>query len=532
MSRHILALLAVGFIGLAGFVGCESSTDSGHGTGDSDSDTDTDSDTDSDSDGDSDSDTDTEYTGPAIPETCAQAAQATTTVGCLFYGIDLDSHDGEEAQQFAIVVSNVNQTDTANVTVSKGNPATSGWDIQSTVEVAPMDLHEFDLPDYHMDGSGTMPKGSYKIESDVPIIAYQFNPVDGAASYLSDASMLIPVPSLSLTYDIIGWKQSCEGGMFGDCDGDMRAYFTVIATENGTQITVEPSVAPLAGGVVPASTTPFVVNLDEGDVLEVETDAPWASLSGSRVTANGDHPIAVFSGQECAFIPFEVCCCDHLEEQMPGLRFWGKEFVAARMPIRSTSTTTDFVLWQIYASESNTSVTLTGGSGTEGLPFSNSTLAKGELVEFAVRGNGGDPGDFFIEADKPIGVMQYMIGAQNENTNNIGDPAMVYTSPSEQFLPRYVVLVPGTWINDALVITRVAGSSVLLDNVSIPDSSFSPVTGSNYEVARIMVDDGIHTLESQNPENGLAVIVVGYDEYDSYAYAGGMGMGAINPIIE
>ena len=91
MFRYILALLAVGLIGPAGFIGCESATDSNHGTGDSDSDTDTDSDTDSDSD--SDGDTDTEYTGPAIPETCAQAAQATTTVGCLFYGIDLDSHD-------------------------------------------------------------------------------------------------------------------------------------------------------------------------------------------------------------------------------------------------------------------------------------------------------------------------------------------------------------------------------------------------------------------------------------------------------
>jgi hypothetical protein len=46
------------------------------------------------------------------------------------------------------------------------------------------------------------------------------------------------------------------------------------------------------------------------------------------------------------------------------------------------------------------------------------------------------------------------------------------------------------------------------------------------------VDDGIHTLESTDPDNGLAVVVVGYDTYDSYAYAGGMGMGAINPVVE
>jgi len=518
-------------------MGCENASDPSSSDSDSDSDSDTDSDadsdTDSDSDSDSDSDTDTGYTGPAIPETCAQAEQATTTVGCLFYAVDLDSHDGVEDSQYAVVVSNVNQTETATVTVSKGNSSTSGWDVQATVEVAPMSLHEFDLPDYHMSGSGLMAKGTYKVESDVPIIAYQFNPVDGASSYLSDASMLIPVPSLSLTYDVIGWKQSCEaGGMMGECDGDMRAYFTVVATEDGTQVTVEPSVSPLVGGVVPGGTGPFTVSMEEGDVLEVETDADWASLTGSRVTANGDHPIAVFSGQECAFIPFEVCCCDHLEEQMPGLRFWGKEFVAARVPIRSTGANTEHALWQIYASEDDTSVTLVSGPGTDGLPFSTQILSQGELVEFYVRGTAGDTGDFVIEADKPIGVMQYMVGSDSPDTNNIGDPAMVYTSPTEQFLTRYVVLVPGTWINDALVVTRVAGSGVLLDGTEIPDSSFNAVTGSDYEVARVTVEDGIHTLESVNEENGLAVIVAGYDSYDSYAYAGGMGMGAINPVIE
>ncbi|HUT78355.1 MAG TPA: IgGFc-binding protein, partial [Polyangia bacterium] len=369
--------------------------------------------------------------------------------------------------------------------------------------------------------------------TDIPIIAYQFNPVDGASSYLSDASMLIPVASLALTYDVVGWKQSCNSsGPFGECDGDMRAYFTVVATADGTQVTVEPSVAPLAGGVVPGTGQPFNVTMNDGDVLEVQTNAAYDSMTGSRITANDGHPIAVFSGQECAFIPFEVYACDHLEEQMPGLRFWGKEFVAARMPVRSTVDTSDKVLWQIYASEPDTVVTLSASAGVQGLPWTQMTFAQGQLVEIGIWGNSAQPGDFFIEADKPIAVMQYMIGSTNENCNGIGDPAMVYNSPTEQFLPRYVVLVPGTWIYDTLVVTRRAGSDVLLDGATIPGSNFIDVAGSGYEVARLPVDDGIHTLESTEPENGLAVIVVGYDSYDSYAYAGGMGMGAINPVVE
>ncbi|HUT78354.1 MAG TPA: MopE-related protein [Polyangia bacterium] len=549
--------------------------------GDADSDTDGDGDTDSDSDGDADSDSDADtdsdpdcvdqdsdwwcvpfdcddtdpdvnpgeieipdndiddncngvtdeevdtggYTGPTIPETCEQAALATTTVGCLFYAVDLDSHDSVETQQYAVAVSNVNQTETAHVTVYKGNSSTNSWDLHSQSDVAPMSLHTFNLPDYHMNSSGLMAKGSYKVVSDVPIIAYQFNPVDGASSYLSDASMLIPVTSLSATYDVIGWKQNSG-------DGDMRAYFSVVATVDGTLATVEPSVSPLAGGVVPGTGAPFTVTMNEGDVLEVQTNGYGHSMTGSRVTSDPDHPVAVFSGQECAFIPETIYACDHLEEQMPGLRFWGTEFVAARMPVRSTAATSDIVLWQVYASEDATQVSFAASVGVTGVPVSPQMLNQGQMLEFYVNGNQVQPGDFHILADKPIGVMQYMTGSTNPNANSIGDPAMVYTSPVEQFLPRYVVLVPSTWINDALVVTRVAGSEVLLDGTAIPGGSFVQVASSGYEVARVAVPDGIHTLESTNPSNGLAVVVVGYDTYDSYAYAGGMGMGAINPVVE
>jgi hypothetical protein len=208
-----MALLALSL--LVAVIGCEA-RDSGIQSGDdddgSDSDSDSDSDTDADSDSDSDGDTDTttEYTGPAIPETCEQAAEATTTVGCLFYAADMDHHDAVETQQYAIAVSNVNQSDTAHVIVYKGETSTSSYNIYDEVEVPPMSLHQFNLPDYHQDGSGLHVKGTYKVESDVPIIAYQFAPVDGASSYLSDASLLIPVTSLSLTYDVVGWKQ-CQG---------------------------------------------------------------------------------------------------------------------------------------------------------------------------------------------------------------------------------------------------------------------------------------------------------------------------------
>jgi hypothetical protein len=521
----LLFLLAIA----AGCEAAEHTVSEPGGDADADADNDADSDVDTDADGDSDAetdaDTDTQYQGPAIPATCEQAELATTTVGCRFFAVDLDVWDWQEGVPFAVAVSNVNQEEQASVTVYIGDPVESDWNELATADVPPMSLYVFDLPDYHMNGSGTMPKGSFQIESDVPIIAYQFNPLDGAGSYTSDASMLIPVSSLSETYDILGAKQSSTSWLH-------QAYFTIVAVTDGTVVTVTPSVAPSPGGVVPATATPFTAELDEGDLLEVQTSIYETSMTGSRIEANEGHPIAVFSGHECATIPNEIGACDHLEEQVPGLRFWGTELVAARMPVRSVSSQADTVMWQIYASEDETEIELTAADGVSGIPESPLTLDQGEVLEFFAGGSAATPGDFFVEADKPIGVAQYMTGAGNPNTNGLGDPAMAHAVPTEQLLPRYVVLVPETWINDVLIITRLAGSETLLDDEVIPDSEFVAVADSGFEVARLPVDDGIHTLFSANGDDGVGVTVVGWDEWDSYAYTGGMGLAAINPDVE
>ena len=61
----------------------------------------------------------------------------------------------------------------------------------------------------------------------------------------------------------------------------------------------------------------------------------------------------------------------------------------------------------------------------------------------------------------------------------------------------------------------------------VPDSEFLPVASSNYEVARVPISDGVHLLNGYNDPFG--VIIVGYDQWDSYAYLGGSGTGVINP---
>ncbi|PRP94022.1 IgGFc-binding protein [Enhygromyxa salina] len=454
---------------------------------------------------------------PVIPETCVQAEAGESTVGCLFYGVDLDSHDQVENQQFAIAVSNVQVAQMATVQVEQKQGGV--WNtIAGPAAVAPLDLYTFNLPAFSQDDSGVKVGGAYRVSSDVPIIAYQFNPIDGASSYLSDASMLYPVPTWDSINHVVGWKVTNDGSVQG-------AYLTVVAAHDGTQVTITPSAITLAGPNIPPSPAgvPFVVNLNEGDIAEVMTKTMNMGLTGTRVTSDPDHPVAVFSGNECTFIPTNVYACDHLEEQLSGVRLWGQHFIASRVPPRSASDTS---LWQIYASEDATTITLTTDPAITGIPNNNFVLQAGQTVEFYVGGNAQTPGDFEIEADKPIAVLNYMTGSENAGAGT-GDPAMVQLSPIEQFLPRYVVLVPGTWNNDVAVLARPTGATITLDGAPISDALFIPVADSGFEVARVPVTDGIHVFDGD--QNKFSIIIVGYDQWDSYAYLGGTGTGVINP---
>lgn len=459
-----------------------------------------------------------------IPETCEQAELSKSTVGCLFYGIDMDSHDSVELGQYAIAVANVQENQTATVTIERKQGGV--WTtIAGPQMLAALDLGTFNLPDQHTDDSQLAPGFAYRVKSSVPVIAYQFNPVDGQSSFLSDAAMLYPVTAWDSINHAITFTSTTD-----NTNTPQRAYASAVAFADNTKVKVTPSVATKAGAGVPAGQAgvPFEVTLNEGDVLSVAIATIGTSLSGTTFESAQDQPIALFAGIECALIPTNVCCCDHVEEQIAGVRLWGKHFVGARMPVRNANSP-ETSLWQLYGAEDNTTVTLTADVQVTGLPPNPIKLNKGQVVEFYAGGPMSEPGDFEIEADRPIGVMNYMTGSENMPApfNQTGDPASVQIPSVEQFLPRYVVLVPGTWVNDVGVFVRMAGATIKIDGVQIPDASFNPVGNSGFEVARVPLTDGVHFLDGGGTPFG--VIVVGYDQWDSYAYLGGTGTKIVNP---
>lgn len=454
--------------------------------------------------------------GPIIPENCGQAATAETTVGCLFFSVDLDQAGpelgGTETDQFAVGVSNVQNLQVANVTVER--KVGGVWQtVEGPVAIDPLDLYAFELPDLHQNGSGLLTGGAYRVTSDVPVIAYQFNPLVAAAAS-SDASMLYPVTSWDTIGHVVQWAS-----------GAGNPYVTIAAAFDGTQVQIEPTVATAAGAGVPAGGPGMPVNvvLDEGDIVELRASANGSDITGTVVTSNADHPVAVFAGHECANIPGAVIACDHIEEQMAGLRLWGTTFVASRVMPRQSPP--EGSAWHIYASEDGTQVDITAPAGVTGLPVTPLVLDRGERLELMVGGTAAAPGDFLVETSRPAAVVNYVTGRGNLSGSTQGDPAQVQLSPVEQFLPRYVVLVPSAWPEDFLVLTRPAGTTITLDGVAVPDADFSPVAG-GYEVARVLVSDGVHSLDGTQP---FSVVVVGYGFANSYAYLGGASTGEINP---
>lgn len=454
-----------------------------------------------------------------IPKTCGQAEALESTVGCLFYASDLDNHPVTTTDAWGVAVANVQDFETGDdahvqVQVKIGDT----WLDAHQGSVSPGELLLFEPDQFGHGPSALTPNSALRIVSDIPITAYQFNPI-AAGRATSDASMLHPAVHWDHEYRILGTEH-----VGNDNNGELYAYLSVVASKDDTVVEIVPAVATHAGPGVPFGEPgmPFQVVLDEGDVLQVAALDEGDSLTGTVVSTDEDTPIGVFTAHRCAQVPIGKSACDHLEEQMLGVHQWGSAFVASRVPVRSGAVEIEPALWQIYAAEDDTTIEFDAHAEVTGLPQTPLVLDAGESTILTVGGTQANPGDFVIDASAPIEVMQYAVGGgmvQNlDQQAVIGDPASVQHAPADQFMERYVLLAPPKWVEDYVVVARPAGAEIRIDGDPISDDEFTPVGTGEFEVARIQVLDGAHTLDGDEP---FSTIAVGWDAWDSYAYLGG-----------
>jgi hypothetical protein len=564
-TRRTLAIFALAAAPLA----CSGADDDKNDPGtDADSDADADADTDTDGDG----DTDTEYTGPAIPETCEQAAEAKNSVGCAFFAADLENF--AEGYVYAIVVSNPQLASNAHVVVEdmRGDGGTLRTVPGLEATLQPGELRVFEvscaasqgdcpvvepgplqvtLPKVHIEETGKNPRSAFRVVSDVPILAYQWNTY-GTQMNTADASLLLPVTALDDEYIGATWPWGHET----ESPGFERGELTVVAVEDGTQVTFTPAVAVEAAedSSVPAMSAGAAaapIALDAFDVVQISPAVLHADLTGTRISAN--KPIAVFGTHPCANVPEQPWfACDHVEEQLLPLRAWGADAVLARYAPRPDVTAAqDRPVWRVVAGADG--MTVSFDPAVEGVGASHHFVKAGDVLQFmsaashyasAVLDDPPDPG----EPGAPFFAYQLMTGRfWVKDAAGLppladyewGDPFMVLAPPAGQYLNRYVFTTDNVFdfAYDRIVVVRKAGYAVTLDCLGqLDDGAFQPVGASEWEVGWFNLDqpggvegceDGAHRIES---DAVFGLTVVGEDYALSVGYPGGIGVRWINPV--
>jgi len=512
---------------------------------------------------------------------CSGDLKSNTNVGCDYYAVDLDNalikaagnkiYDAQNSQ-FSVIISNTkNAKALVTVTAATGQAA--------KYEVPALGVRVINLPDplwkmapLNQDGSSFNLR-SYRIQSNQPIVAYQFNPLQNFDVFSNDASLLLPSNAVGKQYWVMTREQSHPA---------FRGYFTIVAVTNGiTKVKVLASAAVLSGGgmgqTIPGGTWAGLkeFKLTKGQVMNVETGQNGADFTGSFIQA--DKPIAVFAGSEASNAPRTnkcvkapgagkgvcqhqgwactsdndcpiTCCADHLEEQLLPIEGWGTLYAATRTQPRGKAKD----VWRILASKSGTVVTTIP-------PQTNvPVLNQGQWHEFESNG------DFLIKSNKPVSVGQFLAGANAPGPNNdlcntsygfqkvctghdktlkfkipckkhsdcpnlpqagdagIGDPAFMLTAATDRFLNDFVFLVPGNYQKNYINVITPLANNVLLDGNLIPKNKFVSFGDGKWQVARLPVFKGSHQIKATKP---VGVSVYGWAKDVSYAYPAGLKVG-------
>ena len=371
-----------------------------------------------------------------------------------------------------------------------GTVSVPGIGFEQPFAVTADEITKVELPTAAMLGmgeTGLVEPRAIHVAADGDVIVYGLN----RTRFTTDAYLGQPTDTAGTRYRVISY-----GGGF------MGSEFSVVATRNNTTVTITPSVSTPGR---PAGEA-YTVKLDLGEAYELQAPAGDPDLTGTVVGA--DRPVAVFGGNRCANVPPGVSYCDHIVEQLLPTDRWGQRFVTAPLEGRSADTI------RVLADRDDTLVRITSAGGTQEV-----TLDAGQVHELRT----GEP--LAIDADHGVLVAQYSNGSTFDNT--VSDPFMVVIPPFEQFFTSYVVATPASGFRDNfvnLVVPTGGVDEVRLDGSPVAPGSFQAIPGSDYSAAAVRVEPGTHRVSSTLP---VGVTVYGFDQDDSYGYAGGAGAGAV-----
>ena len=378
-----------------------------------------------------------------------------------------------------------------------------------------------------------------KIETTVDCSVYAANSLPQSF----DAANILPVTALQMDYITQDYPGYDHGGT-GTGDGGFPEI-TILATENNTQVKINPSSAVLNSN----GTALITKTLNAGEVLYI-TGENRATLSGSVITS--DKKIAVFTGVNNTDVPGPKSARDHLYEQNMPIDYWGTHFVVTR------SMKKDANRIRVTAKENGTSISVDG--------YEIATINSGETYEFELcspemrtqspytsavgEGRGTqfyfDGPAHYLETSCPCAVFSYDVsetyyissGTSERDPNAHGDPSMVWISPLEQQLSKItfgVMNTANTTAHYVNVITPTEGASslevrevamnagqVVYGNNMVNPADVQPVPGNpTYSYARIKLVEDAEKTYTITSDIGFIAHVYGSGDKESYAYSCG-----------
>lgn len=488
---------------------------------------------------------------------CRDAEASNSYIGCEYWPTPVLNSNVAPEFEFAVVVANP-QTVQADITITRGGS------MVRTVTVNAGGLETIKLPWVNelkgtagSEASALVPGGAYRLRSTVPVTVYQFNALDyriprdcasepdllpdgQCFSYTNDASLLLPTHVLTGNYMVLSRPAMLNElpGLFGPELAGSPGYFAVIGVDEapvtvGINFTAHVAAGGGVSSYAPGGMDTFT--LDQGDVLQIvsgmptrctpggsDTPSPGTTvtyctvgadydLTGTEIRASGR--VAVISGHNCDFVPFNRWACDHLEEAMFPLEAWGSDYViSATEPLRGEPN-----LLRIVSSHDGNMITFDPASVS-----APRMLNRGQMVELETRG------DVRLTAPDAFMVAQFLVGQDYEGYGasgmmGNGDPAFSLGIPTEQFRTSYTFLAPESYAISYVNVTAPSGQPVTLDGS--PVAGWRDVGGTGMATARVMIPGGQHRIEAAV---AFGIVVYGFGSYTSYMVPGGLDFEAIN----
>ena len=362
----------------------------------------------------------------------------------------------------------------------------------------------------------------FHVTTDKEVSVYALN----QASTTSDAFLVLPTDALGKDYYVLTYNSDRQGSGLIPSTTSTPSEFAIVATEDGTDITIKPSAPTARNG----SANIILARLDQGQSLLVQADLSAGDgsgdMTGSRVQAS--KPIALFAGQQRARIPIknnELSSRDHIVEQLPSVDTWGRTAIVVPFPKPYNATNLSQDIYRVIAAYDSTDILING--------IKTTTLSKGGIYQSVLTV------PQVITSNKSIMVSQYKKtsgASSSSNTDYNGDPMMMLVPPSDQFQDsyRFVSIQAVNFANGffydqgydeqwiTIVMPNSAVSSTRLDGQllgSIAGFAASAIKGTNFSYSWLRVTDGVHTVTSNER---VGIYVYGYGRANSYGYVGGM----------